>query len=278
MKKINLFYLYSLCVVLLFSCCDDDKKCQDPTKIECENYDPCFGKKAVSAAFKIEELVGSTYFETDTIGHRARFTALEEGDTYTWYLGSEVVKEKSFDRYGFPRSSWVNIKLVVTKKADVCFPNSSGADSLTKRFYVWPEVLDLTGNYIKLVNPYPIYGTYSGSLKSKPNLIFNASLLDTNWVNSVNFPSTVGIMRGIPYPPNYATDKITRDLDIGELCNGTTPKAISISCSGYKGIPAMKGFAYLDKNDSKIITIAYSFKDTLTGVWASDTFRGRKIY
>jgi hypothetical protein len=175
---------------------------------------------------------------------------------------------------------WINIKLVVKKEANSCFPNITGIDSVAKRFFVWPETMikDNTGSYFKLINPYPIYGTYSGSLKSKSTLIFNASILDTNWVNSVNFPSTVGIMRGIPYPPNYATNKITRDIDIGELCDGTSPRALSIYCTGYKGIPAMKGFAWLDKNDSKSITIAYSFQDTITGIWASDTFRGRKIY
>lgn len=286
MKNFPVFYLFALLSLALFSCCKDDKKCQDPSKIECENYDPCFGKKAISADFKIGELVGSRYFETDTVAFRPIFTALEEADSYTWYLGTEVITEKSFDRYGFPPGSWYYVKLVVRKKTDTCFPNSSEVDSVTKRFYVWPEYLgvDNTGSYYKIINPYPIYGTYYGSLKSNPNLKFNASLLDTNWVNDVNTNQIVGAIRGIPYPPNYASDKLTRNLGGGDFFDGDSPRAVSINCTGYRGslisklIPAMKGFAWLDKNDSKSITIGYTFKDTLTGVWSSDTFRGRKIY
>ena len=172
MKNFNAFYLIIFLSMALFSCCKDEPKCQDPTKIECENYDPCYGKKPISAAFKIEELVGNRWFETDSIGYRAKFTPLEEADSYTWYLGSEVITEKSFDRYGFPPGKWIDIKLVVRKKVDACFPNSIGVDSFTKRFYVWPETLVATGTYYKLINPYPIYGTYLGSLKSKPTLIF----------------------------------------------------------------------------------------------------------
>ena len=273
-------YPFAILLILFFitSASRCKKECQDPTNPQCENYDACYGKKDISAAFVIEELVNGRGFECDTIGSIARFTALGEADSYTWYLGTEVIKEKSFTRLGFPKDRWLSVKLVVEKKRDACFPNSSEKDSLVKSFYVWPPIITNNGSYYILINPYPIYGTYSGSLKSKPSLVFNASLLDTNWVDSANFPSTVGIMRGIPYPPNYGTDKITLDIGFGELCDVISPKALHISCQGYKGIPAMKGYAWLDKNDAKSITIAYSFKDTLTGVWASDTFRGRKIY
>jgi hypothetical protein len=283
MKNFNAFYLIMFLSITLFSCCKDEPKCQDPTKIECENYDPCYGKKPISAAFKIEELVGSRWFETDTVARKVKFTALEEADSYTWYLGSEVITEKSFDRFGFPRNTWIDIKLVVKKKVDACFPNSSSVDSLKKRFYVWPETELSDGDYIKLINPYPIYGTYYGSLKSNPSLKFNATLLDTNWVNEANVRSRPDIIRGIPYPPNYASDKLSRNT-YGAFFDGDAPCALSIFSKEYRGslipaiIPAMKGYAWLDKGDHKTITIAYSFKDTLTQLWKIDTFRGKKIY
>jgi hypothetical protein len=74
MKNFNAFYLIIFLSITLFSCCKDEPKCQDPTKIECENYDPCYGKKPISAAFKIEELVGNRWFETDTVARKVKFT------------------------------------------------------------------------------------------------------------------------------------------------------------------------------------------------------------
>lgn len=66
---------------------------------------------------------------------------MEEDADYTWYLGSEVIKEKSFER-SFPKSaipsnSFFSISLAVRKQTDtVCNPEDDGYDSLSRTLKV----------------------------------------------------------------------------------------------------------------------------------------------
>jgi hypothetical protein len=284
MKNRLFIGLMLFAVLITAACCKD--KCSDPANPDCGNYDACYGKKSTSAAFTIEERVGERYFETDTIGgdNLVRFTATEEADSYTWYLGSEVIKEKSFTRLDFPKNSNLKVKLVVNRTPNTaCFPNDKGVDSLTRPFYVWPPMFNYRPQPVTLGKYFPIFGTYNGSLKSNPSLVFNTTLHDTLWTNDGGGIATVGIIRGIPYPPKFATDKLSRNYQGGDFFNDYSPIAISIYCTGWGSpvnaqIPEMRGYAWIDKPSSKKITIAYSHKDTLTGVWRKDTFVGNKIY
>jgi hypothetical protein len=140
MKNFNAFYLITFLSITLFSCCKDEPKCQDPTKIECENYDPCYGRKSVSADFVIYESTSFAYpdsfprYDTDTIvTDGAIFKALEEGAEYEWHIGSEVIKDKSFGRTDFPMEVPIPITLIVKKAPNkACSPNDDGIDSVKR--------------------------------------------------------------------------------------------------------------------------------------------------
>ncbi len=130
------------------------KKCDDPTNPECENYcddpadpacfnyDPCLGKAPVSAAFEIREAFFLGYpegwptYDTDTVvTGLVEFYALEEGAQYEWYLGSEVIRTRSFARSDFPPGNTI-VRLKVTKQADtLCFPDDDGEDIQTRAFF-----------------------------------------------------------------------------------------------------------------------------------------------
>jgi hypothetical protein len=286
----NRYLCLSLLLLMIGLGIQCKKKCSDPSNPDCGNYDPCFGKQPAHADFKIEEFVGSQWFETDSVNGRVntiRFTATQAAESYTWLLGSEVIHEKSFTRTGFPANRWISITLIVQKAPEQsCFPKDDGIDTLVKKMYVWHNEVDWdsTYSYIRLVHPFPVYGTYYGALKSNPNLKFNATVLDTNWRQSNNMPGIIEVVRGIPYPPNFASDKLSKDFHDGSFFNGWSPKALSIESiewgtSFNSRIPAMKGFAWLSENDINAITIAYRFQDTTTRIWSSqDTFRGIRVW
>jgi hypothetical protein len=110
----------------------------------------CSCAKEVSADFTMEEIVAGSFPEdgvenfwtfTDTIYSEktVRFTALEDGATYKWYMGSEIVNQKQLKRYFSTAFSnqVLPITLVVKKKPNkICFPNDDGFDSITKFLYI----------------------------------------------------------------------------------------------------------------------------------------------
>lgn len=97
----------------------------------------------VSAAFTIEEISGlptpenelRTLTDTAYSKHNIRFHALEEDAIYTWYIGSEVINDRTVYRY-FPEEfsfQDIHISLRVDKYPhEICFPNDDGVDSLQK--------------------------------------------------------------------------------------------------------------------------------------------------
>jgi hypothetical protein len=135
--KRTLLFLLGAFVLLQYSC----KKVQP----DLNNLD-CGCAHEVSADFTMEEIVGGSFPEdsienfwtfTDTTyaEKTVRFTALEPGATYKWYMGSEIVNQKQLKRYfsmAFSHQT-LPITLVVKKKPNkICFPNDDGYDSITK--------------------------------------------------------------------------------------------------------------------------------------------------
>ena len=135
-KMRNLSILIGFSITTLLSC----KKVQP----EMKELD-CSCAKEVSADFTMEEIVAGSFPEsyenfwtfTDTTFSEktVRFTALETGATYKWYMGSEIVNQKQLKRYFSTAFSnqVLPITLVVKKKPNkICFPNDDGYDSITK--------------------------------------------------------------------------------------------------------------------------------------------------
>ncbi|MEN9303152.1 MAG: hypothetical protein RL264_1581 [Bacteroidota bacterium] len=136
MKRL-IFIALSIILLAQYSC----KK----TQPNLNNLD-CSCAHEVSADFTMEEIVSGSFLEdsienfwtfTDTTyaEKTVRFTALESGATYKWYMGSEIVNQKQLKRYfsaAFSHQT-LPITLVVKKKPNkICFPNDDGYDSITK--------------------------------------------------------------------------------------------------------------------------------------------------
>jgi hypothetical protein len=142
------------------------KKCYDPTNPQCEDYDPCYGKKKVSAQFTIQEAVANRseqwkYYDTDTIfTDGASFAALEENAQYEWHIGADVLSTKKVTRTQFPRGQTIPITLIVTKAPDKsCFPNDRGRDSVTRWMYITAPN-----------EPSKVYGSFKGHFGNSNNL------------------------------------------------------------------------------------------------------------
>jgi hypothetical protein len=144
-------HIQSLCVLCVFAVIILSCKKEQPAMRSLE--EDCECAKEVSADFLMEEMTtGNTfdakYTNTDTIfrNKNVRFTALENDADYTWYVGAEVIKEKTFTRFFSSSLSGqeLPITLVVKKKANtICLPNDDGYDSITKKIIV--------------INHYPIF-------------------------------------------------------------------------------------------------------------------------
>ncbi len=127
--------------------CKDEPLCNDPSNPQCPNYNPCYGKKSVTADFEMSQMfavVTPDYldkfnpdiaFERDRIGFRP--IGLDTATKYTWLLGSEIITEPSFER-NFANTQQtgennIQITLIIEKKPNlICFPNDDGRDTITK--------------------------------------------------------------------------------------------------------------------------------------------------
>lgn len=139
--------------------CKDEPLCKDPTNPKCPNYDPCFGKKPVTADFEIGisgdplmENEATTIFEPDTIFARTTiiFKAKLKNAKYKWILGSEKIYDSTFYRtFGNVPYGRYKVTLIVEKEPDlICFPKDDGKDTLTRYFHIVPRCqLQTTGSY-----------------------------------------------------------------------------------------------------------------------------------
>lgn len=280
MKK-YLYILSILCTLLCSTCSYDD--------IVPEN--PCNGVKYTKAEIKIEENVGSRWFEGDTIAelNSCRFTSMQDADEYTWYIGSEVLKTKSFVRKYFP-SGWLDVSLVVRRKANkVCSPSDDGIDSTYKKFFVWPDYKDIN-NGEPFAPYYPVYGTYKGYRNSNPNKEVIVTILDTFWTDDIGKSAYIEIISNIPYD-NRSTLGQGR-VDRAGYFIDYSPKVMHFTfSSGGLGaevdgkliswLPGVDGYAIMDRQNTNKIKIEYNYNDTFNRQFPlpfSDVFYGIRIY
>jgi hypothetical protein len=160
MKNLPLLTIPLLALLALGAC--KKEKCKDPSNPKCENYDPCYGKKAPSADFAIEGNAwhmnvynGQANFSIEDSIFRPtisgiRFIAKEDNAKYKWKLGSETIEQKGFTRtfHNTPYGHFT-ATLTIEKEVDnICFPDYTGFATVTKRFETRPLYL------------FPIMGKY----------------------------------------------------------------------------------------------------------------------
>ncbi len=156
-------------VLLVYACKkDDDALCDNPTNVECPNYDPCHGGPINKADFTISTRVstweGWQFFADTMFGPDfpiLYFDALYPGQvtSHTWYLGSQIIDEASFVRNfaNEPYPSNIMVSHVVTyDELDPCKPNDTGHDSVAVTFR-------LVGSYFEFASIGTFRGRHNGS-------------------------------------------------------------------------------------------------------------------
>ncbi len=286
-------------VIILFAISCKDKKCQDKSNPDCDNYDPCYGKQKTSANFIIEENIGGVWVQGDTVAGDLpiRFTALQDADSFIWTLGIETINTKSFIRTDFPRGKNIEVKLIVINKNSLidCFKNDNGQDTMIRQLFTWYYMQSYTKNDPN--NPpgtkyFPIWGGYYGHNESNPNKFFLFKLVDTFMTipicpGTVSSPRDVSnfIIEGIPFD---GISTLSPCLLSNATYNVISPKGIFINettssvgsdKSGRRTLfPGIKGYAILSK-DWKNITFDYEWKDTIDNkTLYKDRFIGKKLW
>ena len=108
----------ALFVVIFFSTCRKDC-CQDPTNPECENYDPCYGKREIKINFRVTKAFNGfpgpppecPYESRDTLYNitNVRFEAPKNNllnSTYFWQVGTDTnIRKGKAIEVGF--QNWV---------------------------------------------------------------------------------------------------------------------------------------------------------------------------
>jgi hypothetical protein len=242
MKKI-IFTLIALTLILPFAC--------NP-KEEIAPENPCDGQEEVKADFSICEENGLMpidwkYYDTDTLWNNgARFTANIKDVEYTWKIGNETIKEKSFLRTNFPLDKWITISLTVKKKPNkLCFPFDDGIDSLTRKFMI------VDGAKRKPL----VYGKWLGYNTSNPKdtftIEFNAGIIpdygNQFYVKNLNRNcNSIPLFEGYPvvYFENYA--QAFRQIYFGH------------NIFAAYGCLRPMGFALVNNKNHDSITINYS--------------------
>ncbi|MEQ8360286.1 MAG: hypothetical protein RH860_12415 [Cytophagales bacterium] len=158
--KLGNFILVYLLLLFLHSCKDDSgeptpQPCNDPTDINCPNYDPCFEKSPVKADFTISGALSNVLpyvdsFVVDTAFHggQLKFEAVDkEADYYKWYLGTEIVEGPNehtvFRTINNLSKGIYTAALMLQKSPDsVCFPFDDGIDS-TNQIFTKVDICDL---------------------------------------------------------------------------------------------------------------------------------------
>ena len=142
--------LFTLSSILLITACKKEQP-----KLSEFNKD-CSCATEVSADFAMKEVashINARYrTETDTILYNKTvwFVPKEADANYTWYIGAEIITEKTFNRYfnGSLKGQTLPITLVVKKTPNnICLPNDDGYDSIVKYLTVsnknYEDVYDL---------------------------------------------------------------------------------------------------------------------------------------
>ena len=173
MKTVK-YLLLSFAVLTLSLGCK--KKCHDPCKPECENYDPCCGRMPADARFSMFERLGYTpkpddFFtslfevDTDTIFNYnfVTFRADYDAEYYSWKAGTDArewnTKEFTLRFLSAPLYQPIPITLKVYKPArESCNPNAEDTAVFTRYLVTVP--------YDSL----PVWGRYEGKLSKNPHM------------------------------------------------------------------------------------------------------------
>ncbi|MBI3234192.1 MAG: hypothetical protein HYZ42_09155 [Bacteroidetes bacterium] len=140
-------FLITLMLLGSLLCNSCSHKCQDETNEECENYNPCWDQKPVTAGIDIYwdqyfapamEYHDSVYLNSMPL----TFNSPIDANSYEWILGAETLSVQKFKRtFKLAPPGMYSVKLKIKKQPNkACFPDDDGEDTKTQNFYIVPSV------------------------------------------------------------------------------------------------------------------------------------------
>lgn len=256
-------------LLLASGCRKDDDDCFDESNPLCSNYDPCWGKQRVSAAFEMGERVSHFgdsvwHIPTDTMlaGNILRLRALQPADSLRWQMsGDPRTWDKEALNMVFYEPEVLDITLTLWRKPDtLCFPGDDGADTLKRRLTVVPRP------------EAAIIGRYRGATDARPDEPYEMEIF---WRES----------------NPLATHPTMRITGVHPGCNNTLTYNVLQSSPGYlayafwddaaettTGCMAPQGLARLSA-DHREITVRFRMRDpdNITEFLPETTFRGVRL-
>ncbi|MFK7969011.1 MAG: hypothetical protein AB8F95_01530 [Bacteroidia bacterium] len=266
-KSITLKSLLGLLVLtaLLGAC---KQPCDDPTDMECPNFDPCFGEVWVEPEIVIKEMLsskGDTFYHTitDTTVSTSDLTSFStnvEYESYSWTIGSDP---RSFDKkevrlhfLGFTGN--VPVTFIGKRKAQPCFPDKPLIDTLHKIMTVVPY------------NASSIVGRYFGHVEGSPEDTFTVSV----WVDTTSLENSE--------IPRIAAPSICGNYEWydGQKSLGYASISVDAINRVIGGCIPFEAVARLDPSDKNALTMQYRFTpsgDPDDAPGPASTFVGRRI-
>lgn len=172
-----------VCVSVVFMAESCKRECHDKSNPDCENYDPCYTSKKLTADFEVFESFQTRKnwiaYDTDTLyAINANFEAKEDNVLYEWKIGTETIYSKSVTRKNFPKYTSIPVTLTVRRiKNFDCFPNDSIASQTRTIIFV--------DNTTKL----RVEGCFQGNNYNNPNDTFTVCI---KLFDSLTFPDWKG--------------------------------------------------------------------------------------
>ncbi|HEY1046105.1 MAG TPA: hypothetical protein VGF79_06660, partial [Bacteroidia bacterium] len=185
MMNYNLLRITMLIVIAIgISSCK--KRCYDPKNVECDNYDPCYGKTRINSNFRVRpgdggfpapeqwcELMPCDTFNASSVRFDVPINN-PNNSTYTWQIGSEPSPRKSigfevdFSDY-LDAGNWethIPITLTIRTPLNYCMTNKEDTLIKVKRdlFFTKAWKHPFSGN--------PGSKVFEGYLLEKPNETF----------------------------------------------------------------------------------------------------------
>ncbi len=177
---------YFFGVLLIFSLlgCNGFRDCDDPTNIDCSNYDPCFGEFEADAEFEIlnKSIGNDTVFwfndpTDDTIYSTsswfpAYFKSKHPLDSMKWKIGLDpTIYTDSLFAVDFPTDAGlIDVTQVAYHKSkDGCFEGNDGIDTVRHSVYF---------KKITSILEHPLCCDYRGVLVDNPTDTFIVKIFD----------------------------------------------------------------------------------------------------
>lgn len=267
--------------IILLAASSCRKKCYDKSNSECENYDPCYGKTATTAEFTQKIPFGDIFVNVDSFAGPiwepfngvVYFKTISDFDSCIWTHGVETIKNiREFNRNSYPSNSQIKTQLVLYKKPNnTCFSNDNGIDTVIKTFavardYGFDNVIDKS--LLKDTNDWiPLFGTYEGFCKSDPSkkriikIGFKYRCIDCSDIQSGFY------FVGLPYENSTVLHNKVKYFDATHYSMlNIQPTGFYLNVGNtilnYNLYYEFKGYSFLQKANSNIINIKFSYCDS----------------